>query len=370
MDLQVGKPVTGDNLIGRKNEITLITELLKEGQSVALIAPRRYGKTSLMLEVIGQLVKDNFYSCYVDIFSVPNIKIFAERITESVLSNVKMSTIFRKFKNNVVELAKQLQIKQEFDGMEFVLGFSQKDINEWQLLEQSIEFIEKYAIKKNKKIIVAFDEIGDIKKLDGEQIIKLLRSKIQLQKNTAYLFTGSYESVMEQMFVRSNSPFYRFARIINIGTIDLNEFSAYIIKKLASENITIKNDVIKEILRFTGGHPYYTQLLLQELVLQFRLSNNKKLPGISVTINNLLIIEKNYLEKYWETISVIKEERIVLLELAAGSKSLYSVINRKDVNIARALKNLTGKGAVIKKENAYFLTDPLFEYWIKKYVIA
>lgn len=174
---------------------------------------------------------------------------------------------------------------------------------------------------------------------------------------------------MEQIFVHPNSPFYRFARIFNIGTIDYSEFSEYIIKKLNLEKIPVKTDIVKEILQFTKGHPYYTQLILQEFILQYRLSNNKIIPGISEIIDNLLIIEKNYLEKYWETMSVIKEERIVLLELAANSKSLYSAINRKDINIARTLKKLTGKGAVIKKESGYLLTDPLFEYWIKKYVI-
>ena len=49
-----GKPVTGEHLIGRREEITAINQYLDLGQSVVLIAPRRYGKTSLLLETLKQ----------------------------------------------------------------------------------------------------------------------------------------------------------------------------------------------------------------------------------------------------------------------------------------------------------------------------
>ena len=38
-----GKPVTGEHLIGRQEEIAAINRNLDMGQSVVLIAPRRYG---------------------------------------------------------------------------------------------------------------------------------------------------------------------------------------------------------------------------------------------------------------------------------------------------------------------------------------
>ena len=93
------------------------------------------------------------------------------------------------------------------------------------------------------------------------------------------------------------------------------------------------------------------------------------MPGISEIIENTLTIEKNYLEKNWEMLSSIKEERIVLTELASGNNSLYSVIESKSVNIARALKNLAGKGVIVKKDRKIRFTDPLFEYWLKKNVV-
>jgi uncharacterized protein len=52
---QVGKPVFGDEFIGRENEIKQLINLVKSGQSIVILAPRRYGKTSLMNKVLESL---------------------------------------------------------------------------------------------------------------------------------------------------------------------------------------------------------------------------------------------------------------------------------------------------------------------------
>jgi len=50
MRLQVGKPVTGDQLVGREKEINTLEKYIALGQSVVLIAPRRFGKN---IPVVG-----------------------------------------------------------------------------------------------------------------------------------------------------------------------------------------------------------------------------------------------------------------------------------------------------------------------------
>jgi hypothetical protein len=45
--MQVGKPLTGKEFIGRQKEAREIIQYLSMGQSVVLIAPRRFGKPPL-----------------------------------------------------------------------------------------------------------------------------------------------------------------------------------------------------------------------------------------------------------------------------------------------------------------------------------
>lgn len=66
----VGVPAKGGDLIGRERELRSISEMLLGGQSVILISPRRYGKTSLSLEILRRLKKEGCYTLYLDIFSI------------------------------------------------------------------------------------------------------------------------------------------------------------------------------------------------------------------------------------------------------------------------------------------------------------
>lgn len=101
---QVGKPVLGKDLIGREQELRLIKELLFAGQSVVIIAPRRMGKTSLMIELINQLKKESFFTMDVDVFSISNIPTLARRIVESVFANKKLDKYFRQALVNITDV--------------------------------------------------------------------------------------------------------------------------------------------------------------------------------------------------------------------------------------------------------------------------
>ncbi len=58
-----GGPVFDKNFINREKEIKLILDLIKINQHNSIIAPRRFGKTSLSLK-IGSLIKKIFLFIY------------------------------------------------------------------------------------------------------------------------------------------------------------------------------------------------------------------------------------------------------------------------------------------------------------------
>lgn len=59
----VGPPVQGEDFWGRAAELEQFVELLEGGENIALVAPRRVGKTSLMRGCDNGSFQ--FESCYV-----------------------------------------------------------------------------------------------------------------------------------------------------------------------------------------------------------------------------------------------------------------------------------------------------------------
>ena len=47
----IGQAVVGDDLYGRDYELARLRETLAQGEHILMLAPRRVGKTSLMLEL-------------------------------------------------------------------------------------------------------------------------------------------------------------------------------------------------------------------------------------------------------------------------------------------------------------------------------
>jgi hypothetical protein len=366
MDLNVGKPVTGEELIGREKEINEIIQTIKAGQSVALIAPRRFGKTSIMMEVMNRLNHEKYFIGSIDIFTVPDIEQLAFEITYQVLKNRKLDEALNKLKRNLGEILTNIKLRKEVEGAEFILGFGKPQNDPWEQLRSSVRFIETFALKYNKKICFAFDEFGDIEKLDGIEIIKLFRGIIQNQKQSVYIFSGSYESVMNKIFVTSKSPFYRMVKIVEPSFLKKEDLIKFTEKKFRKLNISYDIDNLSRGVELTKGHPYYIRLFIQECYFQYL--QEGKLSDPEVIFNKMMLSENNYLEKLWDEISKKKETRVVFIKIVKTGKP-YTGIDNKGVNISRAINELLGKGIIFSDKSGYIVSDPLFERFVKKRVL-
>lgn len=362
MNLNVGRPVTGEELIGREAEVNEIIRSLNAGQSVALIAPRRFGKTSIMLEVLEHLSKDGYYTGNIDIFTITDIKRLAYEITSQVLRNRKLDTAFEKLKTNIGEVLTNIKFRKEIEGAEFILSFDKPQKDPWEQLKSSLKYIDEFAAKHSRKICFAFDEFGDLEKLDGSDIVKLFRGIIQNQEHSVFLFSGSYESVMNKLFISSKSPFFRMVKIIQPGFIDEKSVMGFLKEKFSLLDVPIIEDDILHGIKFTRGHPYYIRLFMQELY--FLYLQYQKPPVVSEVFEKMLISENNYLEKLWDEVSRKKEIKTVILKILETGKP-YSGTEIPGINISRAIKEMAGRGLVYSKDSSYYMTDPLFEKYIK-----
>lgn len=259
----VGVPVVGKDLVGRKREVEEIKDTVKIGQSVILTAPRKYGKTSLILEVLHQLKKEDYFTGFIDLFGVLTKRELAEKIVDTVLMNLRVQHTIKKIKENLVEAMKKIEIKQTVQDFEFILGFCNDQTDEDSLLDTALDFPEEFAKKSKRHLVFVFDEFGDLYKMNGDALIKKMRAEFQMHRHVTYIFSGSQESLMQKLFGHRKSAFFRFGRIFYLAELPAEDLRRYIIRTFKSEEMGIKKEVVDEILTRTNCHPYYTQLLCQ-----------------------------------------------------------------------------------------------------------
>lgn len=362
-----GIPVAGDDLIGREKEIKLLFDTLANGQSVLLVAPRRLGKTSLALEVLKKLQREDHFTADVDLFKIISKREFAEKIVNSALKNKKIPNFLNKLKAGLGAVLKNVQLKQVVEDFEFVLDFSSSSTDENKLFENSLEFLDEFSAKHKRHIFVLLDEFGDVTRLDGEEILKKMRAIIQRQQNATYLFAGSQESVMKHIFGDRKSPFFHFAMTIELGNLPIPDTTAYIKRRFTSLGFKINEAAANGIVGFTEGHPYYTQLLCQKIYLNIK--GTKEIVSeedIKNGLDSAIVSERQYFEELWQRLRERKHHVLIAKTIAEG-RSPYDIAELDKQMIYNILVALEKSGLIKKIERAkYKLVDPLF----KRYIIS
>lgn len=364
---QCGKPVTGEHLIGRKELVKQIVEMLKNGQSIMLSAPRRYGKTSVLLEVLTILKSEGYFVGDVDIFDTPTKQELAEKIVSATLKNKNISgeKIIDLSKKGIQKLRKIVELKQiTKEGYEIVLSFAGKpNIN--TLLDEALNFPEKFSKKHKKKMFFAYDELGDLEKMNSE-LIKKMRARFQKQKNTTYIFSGSQESLMNRLFSDKSETFYGFSRIIYLPKIPKSDFIGYIIKTFEMQGIKISFSVAKKIVEKTDCHPYYTQYVCQ--IIFYEVKGEKKqitIKDIEECYKKAIDMHRTYFDDIWGRLMHTSLLQLnICRHLAVDTTSPYKVFDDKRQNIYRALSSLKDKGIIRQDKSVYSFIDPLFRDYI------
>lgn len=343
--------------IDRTAYLKTLTHGLKNGKDYILIAPRRYGKTTLAEKILKNLsTESDCLIIHVDIMRYSgSVQSIAEGIVENCL-NVLGLVGRLKFLLKQIEFSFKLKMKYGDLEIEPILQLIREKNDEWSLLEQSLELIEKIAIKKNKKVIVFFDEFGELFYL-GERIIKIFRSVIQLHKHTHYLFAGSQETVMTKVFVEKSGAFYRFGNLIFLQVFDRDEVLSHLMQ------MNLSFDVIEIILQKFGCHPYYTSKIIKDILIE-------PFHGASTDtflryIHDLLIPQENgYLELQLQKIKEKTHALDIMTNLSMGLDP-YNNRNISRQAIYSVLKNLENSGFITKLEKAkYVISDPLLSLYL------
>lgn len=99
----------------RKEETEMLTSLLTNGNHVALISPRRMGKTGLIRHTFSQeLIQDQYYTFLIDIYATKNLQDLVFQLGRSIVNRLKSKG--REALDRFLIFATSLRTGISFDG--------------------------------------------------------------------------------------------------------------------------------------------------------------------------------------------------------------------------------------------------------------
>src|SRR5438128_4934037 len=83
-----GEVATGEHFTDRRAEITELSRDLRSGQSVLVMSPRRFGKTSLITAVIDKIRKQHVLVAYVELLRTTTKERFANQLAAALYAGL------------------------------------------------------------------------------------------------------------------------------------------------------------------------------------------------------------------------------------------------------------------------------------------
>ncbi|MHB1651872.1 MAG: AAA family ATPase, partial [Desulfitobacteriaceae bacterium] len=311
------------------------------------------------------LKKKGLYVAAIDFFRVSTKRELATAIIDACLENrTGIQKTLDALKGGIKTVTNATKLAMKLKGLEFSLTLPGKETSDDLLLSYALDLPEKLAIVDKKQIIVVFDEFQDAARIVGDEVFKLMRSHFQVHTKANYLFLGSKEGVMNNIFGGPDQAFYRFATILPLPPISSLAWSEYIEKKFEERGIRCNDQAIREIIKISGGHPQDTMLVCSETYYLLLETGEKRLAIDSVQLGTTRALA-----------SLTPVFDGILDELGAAKRILTRLIQKLSIyekgshptETKRMIDRLISKGIIEKTDRGtYVFVEPMLKEYLLK----
>lgn len=351
----------------REAESNQICSALRGERNVTLVSPRRMGKTGLIYHVFNRLrAEDDECRCfYVDIYATKSVEQFVQVLANAILG--KLDSISQSVLRKLQEFFSAWRPAVTFDqltGMPTVT----LDIKPNEGTE-SLKQIFEYMKMSGRRCYVAIDEFQQIQNYSETGLEALLRSYIQFLPNVYFIFSGSHQHMMEEMFLSANRPFFQSSMVMSLGSIDVQEYINFANRMFGIQHRCIDHDTFMRIFEFADGITWYIQAVLHGIYEHPNCAIDNSL--VDVVVKELVEEQAATFQNYcaWLT-----DNQLALLKAIAREKYVDSPLAQRFIQDNRLSAPSSIKTALRKLENrmlvnhsfekGYTVNDKFFALWL------
>ena len=358
----------------RREEITALAADMRNGQDVVVLAPRRYGKTSLVLRAAQEVLGDDVLVAYCDLMRTPTkIRLaaaLAKTIVDDLLSPVqglleRAGSVVRGLR-----VSPTVELDPRDGGVRFSFEAVRRAADIDATVERLLELPAEIAAERDRRVVVVFDEFQEVVRLD-DTLPNVMRAIFQTQREVGHVYLGSRRHVLTAIFNDRHEPFWRSTKQIELGRIDEDELGAYVHARFEATDRAVDDDALARLLELTDGHPYATQELAYFTWEQVPVGHAAHAEDVEHALAQVLRSEHNNLARLWQ--DATPNERLVLLALHEEPGGLYAEAYRRRhglpaaASVQRAVAALTRDDVVERTaDGTWAIAEPFLDEWLDR----
>ena len=364
----VGRYVSDKYFCDREKETQFSIKQVENGRNVALISPRRMGKTGLVQHCFQQArLNENYYTFFVDIYATSSLTEFVYLLGKTIYETLKPKRTA--WTEKVCQMIASLRVGFKLDAVTGEPGFD-IGLGDIQTPQTTLDEIFRYLESADKPCIVAIDEFQQIGAYEEKNVEALLRTKIQQCKQTLFIYAGSKRHLMSNMFHSSSKPFYQSAISMGLEPIPMNTYVEFANRLFEERGKHVSRELVEQVYRLFDGCTWFVQMMMNEL---FALTGHDE----TCDVEKLDEARRNVIQlqevSYKDLLSRLAPKQKLLLQAIAKEQIVRGVTSSTFVkkynlssasSVQAALKPLLKNDIVTMDDGAYRVYDYFFSEWL------
>ena len=353
----------------RVEETRELRSLLVNENNVAIISPRRLGKTELIYHVFDcDEFRDSYYCFLVDIYATKSLSDFVNLLGKSVLDTLKPKgrSVWEKFILTVSSIRSEISF--DMNGMpSWSIG-----LGEIRNPAATLDEIFSYLQNADRPCIVAIDEFQQITKYEDSTAEATLRTYVQRTTNAHFIFSGSQRHLMDGMFISPSRPFYQSVTIINLQPLALSKYTEFAVIKFRERERDLDPEVVSILYKRFDAVTSYIHRTLNVL---FSRTEKGCRCGTDIIDETIDFIVKQSSDTYESLLYQMPvKQRDVFLAIASAKEAKevtgssfirkYGLVSPSSVS--SAVKSLLDKDFITNDKGVYSVYDKFFLLWLDR----
>ena len=367
----IGRYVDKQYFCDREKDTETIVRHILNGRNVALISPRRLGKSGLIHHTFAQdVIKDRYTTIYVDIYATKDLCEMVKALSEAIVKAVGQK---KSWHEKFFSFIKSLRVGFHIDAISGEPSFD-IGIGDIENPDKTIRELFDYMEASEKPCILAIDEFQQIREFPQTNTEALIRSLVQQCSRTSFIFCGSKRHTMTDIFYSPAKPFFQSVISQSLKPIPMETYVEFASRMFSQRGKILDRAAAETIYRMFDGCTWYIQMMMNEM---FALTKEG------------MICTTEYIDFAWDNIILAQEDRYqaILYGLAPKQKQLLQAIASDRTvegitssdfvkrhrlvsasSVQAALKPLLKNDIVTCEEGIYRIYDYFFaDYLAKKY---
>lgn len=354
----------------RVAESDRLIKSITNGNNLVIISPRRMGKTGLIQFCYDKPeISKDYYTFFIDILHTSSLREFTYLLGKEIYERLLPRS--RRMAKLFVQTLKSISGKFGFDPV-FNLPTFSIELGDIERPEYTLEEIFQYLDHADKRCVVAIDEFQQIAKYPEKNIEALLRTHIQKQGNSNFIFAGSERHMMQEMFSSAARPFYHSADMLELKAIAPEIYIPFVVNHFKKCRRHIEAANVEKVYNLFKGHTYYIQKTFNEAFVDTPEGGECTIETIRDAIDEMIASNDTI---FREILSNVPEKQKTLLYAIAREGEAERItsadfIKRHSLtsasSVQSATKKLLEKDLITEINKVFSVTDKLFAMWINK----